>query len=385
MEMNKILIFSVLAIFSISCSSAGNASVEYDTVHYSPEYASGFDIVGNMGCSSRVVRVKCAWQEADSTAMELFIARGGERPPKGFKGQVLEDHASRLAVMSSSYVGLLSSLDACDSIAAISGKKFISDPEILRRMDDILEISSDSDPDYEGLLSCPVDLVLIYGISSQSPMEKKLVSLGIPYFYMGEYLEEDPLGRAEWIVPLAEILGIREKGESEFRSIVHRYDSLKTVAAGLSSRKRPAVMLNSPYGDTWFMASPRSSIVRMIRDAGGEYVYKGNDTNRSTPVDREEAFMLASSADIWLDTGSISTLEELARACPGFASVECFRKGLVYNNDARKSPGGGNEFWETAPAHPDLVLQDLIRIFHPEATVCDSLYYYRKLPYNNIK
>ena len=124
----------------------------------------------------------------------------------------------------------------------------------------------------------------------------------------------------------------------------------------------------------------RAPVARMIWDAGGEYVYHGHMTNRSTPVSREDAFMLASEADIWLDTGNIATMKELMRSCPGFSSVKCVRDGMVYNNDARTSPGGGNEYWETSPARPDLVLGDLISILHPDRlTDGDSLYYYRRI------
>lgn len=389
MKKYVILCLTVLLMCSCTCTQKGTAG--YGTVYYHPTHAAGFDIVGNAGCGSRVVRVFSAWQGADSTATELFISRDGELPPEGFDGQVIKDHASRIAVMSSSYIGLLSCLDACDSVVAVSGIGFVSDRNILARKDSILEVGSDSAPDCEGLLSASVDLVLVYGVASSSPMEKRLKALGIPYFYMGEYLEPDPLGRAEWMVALAEILGQRERGEEVFASLAHRYDSLKAVAlgicqydslkavsSGVKENNRPKVMLNVPYGDTWFMASSNSAIVRMIEDAGGEYLYKGNDTNRSVPVGREEAFILASQADVWLDTGGLGSVEELERACPGFSSVKCVQNGRIYNNDARMSPGGGNEFWESSSAMPDVVLGDLIKILH--SVPCDSeLYYYRKL------
>lgn len=374
------IVLSACLALAVSCVSSAGYGNRYDTVYYRPEFASGFDIAGWKDSCSRVIRVYAGWQEADSSAMELFLARGGERPPEGFSGQVIEDHASRLAVMSSSYVGFLACLGACDSVAAVSGKHFISDVTIRSRSDEIVETGSDSAPDYEGLLAAEADLALIYGVASRSPMEAKLEELGIPYMYMGEYLEPDPLGRAEWMVVLSEILGDREKGEAVFREIAGRYDSLKTLAASFPSDHRPAVMLNAPYGDVWYMSSAESAIVKMIEDAGGEYIYKDNYTNKPLPVSREEAFQLASEADIWLDTGSIGSLDELGRACPGFSSVKCFRNGMVFNNDARMSPGGGNEFWETSSARPDLVLKDLIGIFHPETAEDGSgLYYYRRL------
>jgi len=45
----------------------------------------------------------------------------------------------------------------------------------------------------------------------------------------------------------------------------------------------------------------------------------------------------------------------------------------------RMSPNGGNDFWESGVVHPDLILKDLISIFHPEIAGQQTLYYYRKL------
>ena len=36
-------------------------------------------------------------------------------------------------------------------------------------------------------------------------MESKLEELDIPFMYVGDYLEESPLGKAEWMVVLSEV------------------------------------------------------------------------------------------------------------------------------------------------------------------------------------
>lgn len=51
-------------------------------------------------------------------------------------------------------------------------------------------------------------------------------------------------------------------------------------------------MLNTPYRDTWFMPSSHSYMIRLIEDAGGEYVYTKNDSDASVAVDLEEAYLL---------------------------------------------------------------------------------------------
>lgn len=59
-------------------------------------------------------------------------------------------------------------------------------------------------------------------------------------------------------------------------------------------------MINTPYAGSWFMASTESYVARLIADAGGDYIYKKNTSNRSLPIDLEEAYMLTAQADMWL-------------------------------------------------------------------------------------
>ena len=207
-------------------------------------------------------------------------------------------------------------------------------------------------------------------------MEPKLRELGIPYAYMGEYLEQSPLGKAEWLVAVAEIAGMRERGEEVFREIPLRYDSLKTLAA--KAEQKPVVMLNTPYGDSWLMAPPSSYVARLIADAGGQYVYTQDTGNQSRPIDTEEAYRLAEMSDCWINVGSAASLRELAEIVPKFMDTRPVREGRVYNNNRRTNPSGGNDYWESGVIHPDLILQDLIRIFHPELTDAEPTYY-RKL------
>lgn len=235
---------------------------------------------------------------------------------------------------------------------------------------------NDGNMNYERLLSLSPDIVLLFGVSGASAMEPKLRELGIPYAYMGEYLEQSPLGKAEWLVAVAEIAGMRERGEEVFREIPLRYDSLKTLAA--KAERKPVVMLNTPYGDSWLMAPPSSYVARLIADAGGQYVYTQDTGNQSRPIDTEEAYRLAEMSDCWINVGSAASLKELAEIVPKFMDTRPVREGRVYNNNRRTNPSGGNDYWESGVIHPDLILQDLIRIFHPELTDAEPTYY-RKL------
>ncbi len=205
-------------------------------------------------------------------------------------------------------------------------------------------------------------------------MEGKLKELNIPFMYVGDYLEESPLGKAEWLVALAEVAGKRTEGEKVFAEIPVRYNALKKRVTD-AAIDAPSVMLNTPYGDNWFMPSTESYVARLIKDAGGDYIYKKNTGNASAPIDLEEAYLPASQVDMWLHVGMANTLDELRAACPKFTDTRCFRNGYVYNNNARTNAAGGNDYYESAVVNPDLVLRDLVKIFHPELVAEDFVYY----------
>ena len=122
-------------------------------------------------------------------------------------------------------------------------------------------------------------------------------------------------------------------------------------------------MLNTPYRDTWFLPSSQSYMIRLIEDAGGEYVYTKNDSDTSVAVDMEEAYLLANAADFWLNVGPCNTLAELTAQNPKFSGIPVVRSRNVYNNNRRQTPAGGSDFWESGVVRPDLVLRDLRTIF----------------------
>ena len=377
--MKRWIQLAVVALCAIVVAACGRKSVsleDFDKPVYMLEYASGFDIQGADSKQSVLLTVTNPWQGADGIAVQLFIARDGETAPEGFDGQVLEGDADRIVAMSSTHIAMLDAIGEVDRVVGVSGIDYISNPDIQARRDRIGDVGYEGNINYELLLSLDPDLVLLYGVNGASGMEPKLRELGIPFLYVGDYLEESPLGKAEWLVVLSEVVGKRAEGEKVFAEIPVRYNALKQRVAE-NALDAPSVMLNMPYGDSWFMPSAGSYAVRLIEDAGGDYIYKKNTGNASTPVDMEEAYLLASAADLWLNVGMASTLGEVKAACPKFADTRCFRNGYVYNNNARTNAAGGNDYFESGVVHPELVLRDLIKIFHPELVEEDFVYYKR--------
>lgn len=366
------------AVLTVGCGSRPATPLEaFDRVLYRPAYATGFEILGAEGAQSTILRTRTPWQGAEGDGTALCILRNGESAPAGFDGQLLRGEARRIVCMSSTHVALLDAVGAVRRIVGISGVAAVSNPEVTARRDSIGEVGYEGNIDYERLIALRPDLVLLFGVQGASGMEPKLRELGIPFVYMGEYLEESPLGKAEWLVAAGELVGRRAEAKAHFDSIPPRYNALRERAAR-SGAAAPKVMINTPYGDSWFMASTGSYVARLIADAGGDYIYRKNTSNRSLPIDIEEAYLLAAAADVWINVGSFTTRAEMQARLPRFADVACMRRGAVYNCDRRTNAAGGNDYWESGVVHPDLVLRDLVKIFHPEL-VPEEFVYYRRL------
>ena len=382
LNVNKMIKQSISAfilaslLLLVSCVSNKKTSLEaFNQDIYTPEYASGFKILGADNVQSTLIQVFNPWQGAKDVEMSYFISRNGEQAPAGFTGPTIPAGAKQIVCMSSSYIAMLDALGQADRIVAVSGIDYVSNPYIIAHKDSIKDMGPEMN--YELLLGLKPDVVLLYGIGdAQTAVTDKLKELSIPYMYVGEYLEESPLGKAEWMVALSELTDSREKGIEIFSEIPKRYQTLKDLTA--SVEQRPTVMFNTPWNDSWIMPSTKIYMAQLVNDAGADYIYKENTSNSSAPIGLETAYGLIQKADYWINVGMASTLDELKAVNPKFTDAKSVREKTAYNNNLRLTATGGNEYWESAVVRPDIVLRDLIHIFHPEL-VSDSLYYYRHL------
>lgn len=370
-------VFTYLCLlFLASCISNKNTSLEaFNQDIYTPEYAAGFKILGADNAQSTLIQVFNPWQGAKDVEMSYFVSRNGEQAPAGFTGPTIPAGAKRIVCMSSSYIAMLDALGQVDRIVAVSGINYVSNPYVLAHKDAIKDMGPEIN--YELLLGLKPDVVLLYGIGdAQTAVTDKLKELSIPYMYIGEYLEESPLGKAEWMIALSELTDSREKGIEIFNEIHKRYQVLKALTTSIE--QRPTVMFNTPWNDSWVMPSTKSYMAQLVTDAGADYIYKENTSNSSAPIGLETAYGLIQKADYWINVGMASTLDELEAVNPKFTDAKSVREKTVYNNNLRLTTTGGNDYWESAVVRPDVVLRDLIHVFHPEL-VSDSLYYYRHL------
>ena len=362
------------------CGGGRHAAFSTDGLDtlYAPRHASGF-VIYEVG-KSALLSIRDPWQGAQGVEMQFFISHDGEKAPEGFAGTSINAPLQSVVCMSSSYIAMLNALGETDAITGVSGARYVSNERIRERYDrgEVRDVGYDAYMNYELLAAMHPDLVMIYGISGEnSQMTGKLDELGIKYIYIGDYVEQSPLGKAEWMVAFGELFGQREQAEELFGDICERYDRVRETVQAYT--EKPVVMLNAPYRDTWYAPGDRSYMVRLIEDAGGAYACAGEDTDASRPISGESAYIFAMKSDIWLNPGQATTLDEVRSLNPKFADIPAVLGGSVYNCNARTTPDGGSDFWESGAVRPDIVLADMAAIFHPELFPGRELYYFRQM------
>ena len=171
--------------------------------------------------------------------------------------------------------------------------------------------------------------------------------------------------------------GLQEESEAFFNSIDSSYNLLTQRAS--DAEPKPAVLTGLPWNDTWYMAGGKSFAARLIADAGGTFLWNDNRSSEAIPLDLESVYIRAVEADIWVNPGAASTLDELHRFDERLSELPVLQQKEVYNNNKRVNETGGNDYWESGTVRPDLVLADLMKVFHPDIMRDHQFIYYRKL------
>jgi len=192
------------------------------------------------------------------------------------------------------------------------------------------------------------------------------------------HMETTPLGRTEWIKFIAAFFNKEAEAECVFDDIVNRYEAMAEKTRTVS--RRPTVFGGVAWRGTWYMPGGASYHARFLADAGADYLWRDDNYVGSKPVAIETVFERARDAEFWVDTKMCASLEELLAVDERYGLFASFRAGKVFNNDARVTREGGNDYWETGVARPDLVLADLISIFHPKLIPDHERIWYRQLP-----
>lgn len=372
----------IAATLAVSCATEDRnlPDANLDTDNASVTRAARFSLEKTDSCT--ILKITDPWQGAEGIVQVYYLVNRNNKISFGSgESSVIHVPLKKIICMSTTHLAMVSALDEEDAVVGVSGAGFVYDESILSKihMGLIYDVGYESGINNELIISLRPDLIMMYGIGSESAgYLGKVKELGINVMFNADYLETDPLGKAEWIKVFGALFCREKMADSIFRSVSESYDTIKSFISR-SISERPDVLLGLPFRDTWFISPGDSYASRFIEDAGGNYLWSDTKSSVSMPYGLEDVFRRSLKADYWLNTGNASSKRVITSLDPRLETIPCFSTGNIYNNNRRISQAGGNDYWESGILNPHLILKDIAAILHPELFPDYELFYYRRI------
>ena len=229
----------------------------------------------------------------------------------------------------------------------------------------IKEIGNKNDINTEILLDLQPELVVGYAVSSANKIYNVIEKAGIPVIYNGDWLEETPLGRAEWIKFFGVLFNKEKQADSIFKIIETNYLEAKQLA--LKSETKPTVLSGAIMSkDIWNLPAGESFVATFLKDANVNYLWGETEGKGSLSLSFESVFDKGATADFWIAPGYFSSKEQLLNSNELYSKFSAFKNDKIYSPAIKTGKTGGVIYYELASTRPDLVLKDIIKIAHPE-------------------
>lgn len=289
---------------------------------------------------------------------------------------VLQVPLKRVVTLSSAQIGYMLRLGFQDKIVAVGEGKYVADSALYARVQsgEVAEVGSGPTLSLENVVALKPDLVMSFATGGGHDDYERINALGLPLMLTSEWQEDSPLAKAEWIKLFGRLFGIEALADSIFEQSKIAY--LQAVNGGASDAvdggSCPRVLVGMSYGGVWYAPGGNSYTAHLIKDAGGCYLW-ASDTSRELQFSLEEIMLVADSADVWVNPGMFATSEDLLASEPRVKYIKAFKEKRVCQNDGRKGPGGGNDFYESAVVYPAEMLLNLRQCLKNATNGADSI------------
>lgn len=364
-----LLFISALFLFHLGCTrqKKNNNTDNYPPIRSEEiRYANGFSIdyydnytkvtINNPWASSNTPYETYYLFKDDSLKNEFIL------PGDGVK---LTIPLKSVSVNTFSYFEFLSLINELETVTGVTDGHRIYNPIVLRKLDtgEIVDLGDPFSPNIERTLALMPDALINSAYAQLDGYSERLTKIGLPVIYSIEWMENNPLARAEWIKMIAAFYDKSEMAEVVFNDIEKRYKDNQSIGKDIDIKTH--VLSGDNFQDTWYIPGGKSYKAMLFKDAGLKYRYEDNDQSGSIGLDIESVLTLFGDADIWLGCSSDS-YAELAIKDSKYNLLKPVKNRRVFNNHNRVTPSGGNDYFESAIAHPDLVLSDIIKAAYPE-------------------
>ena len=361
------------------CVESYDPAIDYFPQKLSVAYASGFEV--EYHSNYKIITVTNPWQGAQES-FRYVLLQCGTPAPQDVEGVVIEVPVNNIIAMSTTYLPTLDDLGLVDKLIGLDSYMWTTNPAVRARIGsgEIAEIGGGAAVNVELTLDLDPALVMTYGTGfSDFDTHPVLLEAGIPVALNGDFVEQNPLGRAEWMKFIAMFFNREADAAAKFDAVASEYLAVAALTAGLEAR--PSVLLGSVYNGTWYVAGAESYMAKMLADAGADYLWSDEGSVGALPLDFESVYAVAADVEFWFnpDNSFWFTVEDVLESDPRYGDFAPLERGQLFNNNARVNENGGNAYYEEGAAHPEKVLKDLVKILHPHLLPEHELRFYKKV------
>ena len=283
---------------------------------------------------------------------------------------------SKALVFTSVHCKLMEYLGCQKYIAGVCDLRYINIPDIQRRAARgyIADCGDAMSPDMEKIVTLAPDVMIVSPFENGNG-QQKLQRLGVPVVLAADYMEESPLGRAEWMKFYGLLFGCQAQADSLFEVVDSTYQMLRQMA--IKMPKGRSILTERKTGATWYCPGGRSTVARLIADANGGYAFADDTHAGSLALSFEQVLAKAGESDVWAfkyQGGQPLTRRQLLDEYHGYAGLKAFREGNIYQCDTSSKP-----LFEETAFRPDFMLREFIQILHPDADLGGLRYYMNSL------
>jgi len=278
---------------------------------------------------------------------------------------IIATPVNNIVVTSTTHIPALEALGVLDKLSGFPDTQYISSKKARRLIDDekIKELGNNKALNTEMVIELNPELVVGFSISSENKAYETLQRANIPVVYNGDWTEQTPLGKAEWIKFFAPFFGLEKKADSLFKKIERSYVTAKSLAQ--KAETKPTVLSGALYKDVWYLPGGNSWAAQFLQDANADYLWKETTETGSLSLSIEAVLTKAKNADFWVSPSQFTSYSAMEKAGRHYPQFEAFKNRKLYTFAKTTGETGGLLYYELAPNRPDLVLKDLVHIFHP--------------------
>ena len=284
-----------------------------------------------------------------------------------------------VVVTSTTHIPVLEALNVEQKLVGFPDTEYISSSKtrVLINSGQVKELGENESINTEMLLELQPELVIGFSIDNQNKTYETIQRANIPVVYNGDWTEETPLGKAEWIKFFAPFFGLEEKADFIFSEIETAYTSAKELAK--KAKNSPTVLSGAIYKDVWYLPGGNSWAAQFLKDANATYIYEDVKETGSLSLSWESVLEKGKNADFWISPSQFTTYSNMAESTPHYTQFDAFKNKKIFTFASTTGETGGLLYYELAPNRPDLVLKDLIHILHPELLTDYNTYFFKPL------